>query len=140
MYGTTRTAEFLFRAMMLFRVGASAAGFGVRGGAFSHPIAFGVQQHILCSRSSRRYFGRKSYILRCSAGGTGADTTSEAAEPRTIGSSPTRLGASVEYRPYKTLVPAAERLVVVGDVHGDIGASKAHDIYCTDNVVSHIYS
>lgn len=26
-----------------------------------------------------------------------------------------------ELRPYATVVPAAERLVVIGDVHGDIG-------------------
>lgn len=32
-----------------------------------------------------------------------------------------RLGAGVELRPYQTVVPEAKRLVVIGDVHGDIG-------------------
>lgn len=33
-----------------------------------------------------------------------------------------RLDAGAELRPYRTVVPAADRLVVIGDVHGDIGA------------------
>lgn len=32
-----------------------------------------------------------------------------------------RLDAGVELRPYRTVVPEAKRLVVIGDVHGDIG-------------------
>lgn len=32
-----------------------------------------------------------------------------------------RLDAGVELRPYQTVVPEAKRLVVIGDVHGDIG-------------------
>lgn len=36
-----------------------------------------------------------------------------------------RLGAKAELRPYATVVPAADRLVVVGDVHGDIEALRS---------------
>lgn len=38
-----------------------------------------------------------------------------------LGHGPGRLGPGAELRPYKTVVPAVERLVVIGDVHGDIG-------------------
>ena len=32
-----------------------------------------------------------------------------------------RLGAGADLRPYRTVAPAVERIVVIGDVHGDIG-------------------
>lgn len=35
-----------------------------------------------------------------------------------------RLGAKAEPRSHRTVVPAAERLVVIGDVHGDIGGFR----------------
>ena len=35
-----------------------------------------------------------------------------------------RLEAGTELRPYRTVVPAADRLVVIGDVHGDIGTFR----------------
>lgn len=38
-----------------------------------------------------------------------------------VGRGPGRLDPGAELRPYKTVVPAVERLVVIGDVHGDIG-------------------
>lgn len=43
-----------------------------------------------------------------------------------------RLGAKAELRRYRTVVPAPERLVVVGDVHGDIGAvwSMRREMVC----------
>lgn len=36
-----------------------------------------------------------------------------------------------ELRPYATVVPAAERLVVIGDVHGDIGEKKGKTRHVT---------
>ncbi|CAM9503449.1 unnamed protein product [Discosporangium mesarthrocarpum] len=39
--------------------------------------------------------------------------------------SPRRLGADVEERPFRTEVPQPDRLVVIGDVHGDIDAFRS---------------
>ena len=43
-----------------------------------------------------------------------------------------RLDAGAELRPYRTVVPAPDRLVVIGDVHGDIGAC-GDSVFCTCN-------
>lgn len=48
-------------------------------------------------------------------------TSSLSAVAGGLGHGPGRLGPGAELRPYKTVVPAVERLVVIGDVHGDIG-------------------
>ncbi|CAN0268335.1 unnamed protein product [Ascophyllum nodosum] len=36
-----------------------------------------------------------------------------------------RLGAGADLRPYRTVAPAVERIVVIGDVHGDIDAFRS---------------
>lgn len=37
-----------------------------------------------------------------------------------------RLEAGAALRPYRTVVPAADRLIVIGDVHGDVGEYSTH--------------
>lgn len=55
-------------------------------------------------------------LLAKSALHTSAAAAAQQRSPGGVGGTAVR-----ELRPYATVVPAAERLVVIGDVHGDIG-------------------
>lgn len=91
----------------------------------TQPLAFGVR----CVAPYARFNTRE---VHCSAGAA-AGASSGAAEVAGAGGLPqTRLGGGVELRQYKTVVPEAERLVVIGDVHGDLGAifCVLHWMYC----------
>lgn len=106
--------------MFLPRVGVNVAALGVKGYAFIDPIAFGIR-HVY-SRQARRCFGHGLQVVRCNAGGPGYDPSASVAGVGSVKTIGTRLGNNVELRSYRTVAPAAERILVIGDVHGDIGA------------------
>lgn len=75
-------------------------------------IATTFQQHVLPRSTTLHAFRHPPAALHRGLGSSSAPT----------GDTGKRLDAGAELRPYKTVVPAADRLVVIGDVHGDIGA------------------
>lgn len=76
-------------------------------------LATTFQQHVLPTSTLHAY--RIPAVARHRGLGSSSRSTRDTGK---------RLDTGTELRPYRTVVPAADRLVVIGDVHGDIGTCR----------------